>query len=402
LDRLLNDEETKYILSIKEEDVTDSLLKSLFAKMSYASPARFNTNDYFMLPAKHAGNNKEGHTTIGLYILNIFLIQPHYNKLFGYVNRPVTGPVLEEIEEAIAKALYTDQIDTHSNADFFNRLQWLGGSDICTIISPSFSNGILKPPAGTAELKAELIEANKEAIAAGDAITGAKIERILVDHAVKQIQDDPGFENFASGAKASLDNNYKTMVLMKGPLASTSTGEYSINFADYNTGIPKSEYVSTSDSAVSGAYARSTAVAVGGYLAKRSHQTLNTVQAGPAGSDCGTDVYLHMYLEAWTKEEYLYRYIKVGKELVLLTEDNYDMHAGTVVNMRSAMFCHMEEPCYCNKCIGEQPYMFGLKKFGLAIARLSNTLLNLNLKMSHSMKVKLSRIDMDKLFHWKN
>lgn len=192
---------------------------------------------------------------------------------------------------------------------------------------------------------------------------------------------------------------------MKGPLANTATGKYQINFSEYNTGISKEEYASTADSAVAGAYARSTAVAVGGYLASRTHQTLNDVEALEKGSDCGSRTYLEIKLPAKFKQEYLYRYIKASDDshdLILLTEENYDQYVNTIVKMRSPMFCHAAEPHYCNKCLGDQPYLFELQQFGLAIARLSNTLLNLQLKCFHAMTVKVSEIDCNNLLHWQN
>ena len=187
---------------------------------------------------------------------------------------------------------------------------------------------------------------------------------------------------------------------MKGPLKNNSTGEYQINLSNFNEGISKQEYASTADSAVAGAFARAEATAVGGYLAKRSNATLNTVTAGGPDTDCKTTEYLDIFLDSFFKQEYLYRYIIVDKKLVLIDEDNFDQYANTNVSLRSPMFCHMPEPYYCAKCCGEQPYKINLLKIGLAASRGANTLLNLNLKKFHDMSIKLSNIEPGNILHF--
>jgi hypothetical protein len=91
-----------------------------------------------------------------------------------------------------------------------------------------------------------------------------------------------------------------------------------------------------------------------------------------------------------------------GKKLVLLTEENFNKYADTVVRMRSPLFCHSPEPYYCNLCCGEEPYMINMRKMGLGIQRMSGTLMNLKLKKFHDMTVKINRIQPESVLHFKD
>ena len=212
MDRLLSAEETAYIISIKEKDICEDLLFNWFARYEVEKPPKFSTNDYFMIPKNTCCDNKNaGYTTIGIYLFNRFIIEPLFVQLFGYLNEPATGPVISGIEETIAKALYNSKIQSDVYADFLDRIQWLGGNGICTIISPSITASLLTAPDGFAEYRDKLVGENKVEIDKGNPIVGVKLEKDLLNYSESKIKDDPGYENFASKSKISLGNHYKTM-----------------------------------------------------------------------------------------------------------------------------------------------------------------------------------------------
>ena len=295
-DKEIVGDELKYILSLKSEDVCSSLLLDFFSKRSPKDDPKYLTNDYFILPKERFNTKRNGYTTIGIYICNLHLIQPNFSKIFGYINKPFDGKTVEFIEDKISNALNYDEITTDQFADYLNRIQWLGGNDIMTLITPSLTPALLKPAPGLAELKAKLFEENKEAVKNGDAIVASKIEKELIDYAENYLKQDEGYENFASKAKVNIGNNYKTINIMKGALMNTVDGKYRVNSSDYNSGIKKEEYSSFADSSVLGVHARAVGVSSGGYLAKKSNQTLNAVSAGPKGSDCGTKKFLKVFI----------------------------------------------------------------------------------------------------------
>jgi hypothetical protein len=391
--RELTHDEVKKILDIDSNDITISLLRNLFARKSLTEPPKFNTDDYFKLPKSRFNTKKEVYTTIGIYIANLHLIVPKFYNIFKYINRPFDGKLVEEIEAKLADFLYNDKISTDDMADYYNRIQWLGGHEALTFLSPSITPALLKAPPGLKEKKERLFKENKKEIEKGNAIVGSHIEKELIKDAINYLKTDPGYENFESKSKININNNYKTMNIMKGPIMHSSTHKYRINSSEYNSGIKKEEYVSLADSSVIGSSARAIKTGEAGYLAKKSNQSLATVIAAPKGSNCNSTEYLEVTIYAKLKNNYIDRYIIDDGLLTLLTKDNIDKYVDKKVQMRSPMFCHYKEPAYCNVCLGDQPYKMGLENFGLAISRISNSLLNLNMKKFHDLTIKPAKIN---------
>lgn len=400
-ERELTPDESAKILAIDSNDITISLITNLFAKKEYDKPPEHCVNDYFKLPKERFGLKRSVYTTIGIYIANLHLIRPRFASIFGYINKPFDGDVLSYVEDKLSDALYYDKITTDDMADYYNRLQWLGGHDKMSFLSPSITSSLLKPPADIIKKKQKLFKEHEAELSddnPNNAVVAAGIESELIKDAENYLKTQDGYENFASKSKINIGNNYKTMNIMKGPLLNSYTGKYKVNKSEYNTGISKDEYASISDSSVLGAHARAINTAKGGYLAKKSNQTLNAVVAGPKGSDCGTTKYIEVFLYPSMKNDYLNRYIIEGGKLVELTVDNIDKYVNTTVKMRSPMYCKMKEPYYCNMCIGNQPYLLGLEHFGLAISRIPNKLLTLSMKKFHDLTVKTTEINPDILF----
>lgn len=403
IERELTDAERNYILSITSDDISMTLITDLFVKTDPSVPARFMVNDYFKLPTDRFNTKKEVYTTIGIYLVNLHLIQPKFSDLFGYINKPFDGSVINMIEDKISDAVYNDKKSTSDLADYYNRIQWLGGNDKMSLLTPTITPALLKPPPGLIEKKKELFEKYKDELSPdnpNNAMVASKIEKELVSDAEKYLKTQDGYENFASKSKINIGNNYKTMNIMKGPLRSTYDGKYRVNESEYNTGITKSEYSSLADSSVLGAYSRAVNTAKGGYQGKLTNQSLSVVKAGPKNSDCGTTKYLKVKIYKSMKNDYLNRYIWDKGKLIELTNDNIDEYIDTEVNMRSPLYCKMAEPCYCNICIGNQPYLLGLESFGLAIQRISNKLTTLSMKKFHDLTVKTKKIDCDTLFEF--
>ena len=401
IDRELTEDERQRILKIDSNDITISFIVDLFAKPSYSDPPKHSPNDYFKLPKERFNLKRDVYTTLGIYIANLHLIRPRFAKIFGYINKPFNGDIVEFIDDKLSNALYYDEITTDDMADYYNRLQWLGGHDKMSFLTPSITSSLLKAPKEILDRKKELFKQHADELRDDNpknALVASAIEKELVGMAEDYLKTQDGYENFASKSKINIRNNYKTMNIMKGPLQNSYTGKYKVNESEYNTGISKKEYASISDSAVIGAHARAINTAKGGYLAKRTNQTLNTLMAGPKGSDCGTKLTIDVFLYPEVKDQYLNRYIVENGKLVELTVDNIDKYVNTTVKMRSAIYCKMTEPCYCNMCLGNQPYLLGLEHFGLAISRIPNKLLNLSMKKFHDLTVKTSKIDQDELF----
>ena len=392
------------ILNLTPDDICISLFKKYFFRTDPNKSPRFEVNDYFRLPTSRFNTKREVWTTIGIYIANLHITQPRFSNILGYINKPFGGGTIKEIENKLSDALYYDKISTDDMADYYNRIQWLGGHDTLSLLTPSITPSLLKPPPGLMEKKNKLFEQHKKELDPSNpdnALVASKIESELIKDAVDYLKTQDGFENFESKSKINIDNNYKTMNIMRGALLNSYTGQYQVNSSEYNTGIKKEEYASTADSAVLGSHARAINTGKSGYLAKKVNQALNAVQAGPKGSDCKTTKTHDVYIYPEMKDAYLNRYIVEGDKLIELVPSNIEKYINTTVHMRSPIYCKMKEPCFCNICLGNQPYLLGLENFGLAINRIPNVLLNMSMKKFHDLTVKAKKIKPSILFDFK-
>jgi hypothetical protein len=395
--RLLTDEEIKEVIVVKQEDITATLLKDWFARKTNQVAPRFSPTDYFLLPENTCAKNLAGYTTLGLYIFNRLIIDTHFSDITGYINVPITGKTLNKMYEYIAQAFFENHVDADQFFELIDSLDWLGGGDIAEITNVSLSNQLFILPPEIKQRRVELFKQYAKEIAAGDVIIGAKIEQELVNMARKWLETLPEWDNFASDAKLNFDNNYKTIMLMKGPVLNTGTGEWEIATSNYDDGISKEEYALFADSAVYGTFQRAKGVALGGYAIKKIIATLQDVATAPDGTDCGTKDYLTITIDPYFKNEFMYMYIVEGSKLVMLTPNNFEQYSGKTVQMRSPMYCKYPSPELCSKCVGEQPYQLNLKTIGLAATKIGSTLRVKRLKAFHNKKVYIYRVGIDDL-----
>ena len=80
--RKINDDEKKYLLSLKPDDITFELLEDLFSDTAEVigdkvnvKKSKFVPSDTFTLEANEYFNKSKIETTVGLFIFNKFLIE---------------------------------------------------------------------------------------------------------------------------------------------------------------------------------------------------------------------------------------------------------------------------------------------------------------------------------------
>ena len=114
-------------------------------------------------------------------------------------------------------------------------------------------------------------------------------------------------------------------------------------------------------------------------------------------SDCGTDKTIDQEITAGNIQNFVYRYIKEGKDLVQITNENKNNYIGKTVKMRSPLFCRgIGNPhVYCSRCFGGQYYITNKENVGLLSSVTSGTVSNLNLQKFHENEVKLTHIDIE-------
>ena len=132
-------------------------------------------------------------------------------------------------------------------------------------------------------------------------------------------------------------------------------------------------------------------------MAKELLAAFQSEVLGDKDTDCGSVRHIEVSLTEKNYKDYLYRYVKTTKGLVMMDNENKSMFIGKTVKMRSPMYCIGvgEQKCLCNKCAGDFYYKLGKKNIGLNASRLASTLSQLNLKKFHENLVKTQQIDID-------
>lgn len=265
----LTNDEKKYFCSLKPEDITFSKLVEWFGNTVSISNGVRNTN------TKHSKFNvcdtvtlypsdwsfikdKNGvKTTLGRIIFNkIFVEGNHFEHIFDFQNKVFKAGDFGKFDATVAAALREDQITTKAMIKYIDTRDWFG-LQLHGVITSSFSPGVLKTPEGVKKMKKKLLEENKEAIEAGDNRVIEKIEKQLIAETQKELADDIGMDLYNSGARGSIGNHLKNILISRGAVANPVTGKYDIITNSLLDGLEKKDIVPHSNTIVTGSYPKS-------------------------------------------------------------------------------------------------------------------------------------------------
>lgn len=398
--RRISEDEKRYLLSLRPEDITYELGMSLFADhvrkvdgKVVEEKSRFEPTDYFQLKAGEYINKTDIETTVGSFIFNKFIIEPLFAEYIDFVNWELTDGGLGKLEGVLSELLLEDKIDTTMFGDYLDRVQWLG-MQFHEPLAASFTMRGLKPLDSVIKRRDELIEENKEALEKGDIMTMSAIEKELVDLAKKEIGDDPSMDLYYSGARGSIPNNYKQLSIVKGPVFNKTIGKYQFIKKSFFEGIDKEDLSAAATNVVNGQYPKSCGTAISGYKAKQVSSLGQAVILRKDVQDCGTKGYVEIVIPPSMKSKFLYRYVIDGGKLVMLDNSNIDNYVGKKVKLRSIMYCGCDSGV-CMTCAGRLFEKLQIDAIGLTTSTLTGALLNLKMKAFHDSSVKVNAIDLD-------
>jgi hypothetical protein len=398
--RRISEEEKRYIMSLRPEDITYELGMSLFADhvrkvdgKIVEEKSRFEPTDYFQLKAGEYINRTDIETTVGTFIFNKFIIEPLFTAHVDYVNWELTDGGLGKLEGILSELLLEDKIDTTMFGDYLDRVQWLG-MQFHEPLAASFTMRGLKPLESVVKRREELIEENKEALEKGDIMTMSAIEKELVELAKKEISDDPSMDLYYSGARGSIPNNYKQLSIVKGPVFNKTIGKYQFIKKSFFEGLDKEDLAAAATNVINGQYPKSCGTAISGYKAKQVSSLGQAVILRKDVQDCGTKGYVEIVIPPSMKSKFLYRYVIDGGKPVLLDNNNIDNYVGKKVKLRSIMYCGCDSGV-CMTCAGRLFEKLQIDAIGLTTSTLTGALLNLKMKAFHDSSVKVNAIDLD-------
>ena len=396
----LPEHEKKYLLSLNPDDITFSLLVNLFSDTSEMKDGKMIVKPSRMEPywecslekGEYFNKTKIERTTAGQIIYNKIIVERELQEILGYINYPISGGALKDLEERLAVALKEDKITVETFAKYLDRAQWLG-MQFHPVLTTSFTMNTLKPNKKVVETRSKLLKQYKDELERHEVSASVKIEKELLSVAEKELKGDPGLLLYESGAKGSFGNNFKNISVMKGPMYNPAKGHFDTIESNFMEGIKKTELSNYGTAIITGAYPKAIGTGTSGYFSKQILATLQSVVLDEKGTDCHSKATVPIKLTESMRKDFIDRYIVENGKLVILNEENYSKYVGRTVNLRTRMFCVNDK--VCNVCAGDSYYKLGITNIGLTGSRVASTLLNMSMKKFHDATTKMSEIDLD-------
>ena len=261
----LTKEEKDYFLSLKKEDFTFSNLVSWFGntvdlrdgdKHKQANHSKFNPCDTLTLSHEDFSIIKEKEpikTTLGRLIFHKILVEGlHFEHIFNYMNKVFLAKDFKAFDANIANALKEDIITVDQMVEYIDTRDWFG-LQLHGVITSSFTPGVVKLPESVKELRKKLFDENKEAIKNGDSRVMENIENTLIAATKKELAGDIGMDLYNSGARGSVNNHLKNILITRGAVRNPVTKEYDIIENSLMDGLTKKDIPTHSNMIIAGA-----------------------------------------------------------------------------------------------------------------------------------------------------
>lgn len=256
----VTDQQKKELLALRQDDLSVSLISKLFGKTTSKKDGKFvvrepvyNIRAEMHLDAGEYINKEAVDTTVGSFLFNKLMIEGMVDIIIpnGYYNEVIDKKGFGKLQNMISDAVMMKKLPVNPNLINWLKHYEFYGMKICTIFSPSYSEGLLRQNSEVVKRKKELL-ASKEIKTPVDM---ANVEDQLVADSRKILKNDTGMTLFDSGARGSFDNDYKNMNLMLGPVVKPgSDGEFHMVKSNYIEGLQKEDIVAFGDLSVASSF----------------------------------------------------------------------------------------------------------------------------------------------------
>ena len=395
------------ILKAEINDITKSFIEGMFSAYHDRATgtfkeAPFNPTDKIKLtPSEYKWIKGESiDTTLGRLVMNRYMLErTGLIQFIGYWNNPLDKKSLGKLDSAVVNLVILDKIDIDTYGEYIDSRDRLGFW-VTSYTSVSISAGLIRPMPDVEKRKAEILKERSADINSEDAVTQIiavnDMEKELMGMVRKNLQNDPGYDMYASG-DGNLDNNYKTINVMRGAVFNNITKRYDVVESSLMNGIKKKDIAAFSNSVLAGAYPSAIGTAEAGYMSKIIMTLLQSEHLDPdPNSDCGTTKTIPITITENNKRYMLYRNFNIAGKTVMTTIENIDKFVGQTVRMYSPMCCTHD--AICGKCAGLVFHNLGVTNIGLLTSDITDKLLNLKLKSKHDLSQNAGIISANHIF----
>lgn len=292
-------------------------------------------------------------TRVGTLFVNYYCLGSVFKRRIPYQDGSISISKLESIvasklidrkphEPIIPEAIYPEEAKLFSSA-----CTSLGG--FATIANPSATKYTMVPTPGIQELRAKLLEQNKDKL--HDPAVIAAIEKELVEYdKAFQAQDPEG--GFYINAKAFNVSRKKLYVMHGLEQPEVSDGKTTLITNSLSEGWDPTKLPAMIDSLRDGSYNRGAMTALGGEAVKFIFRIFATTKI--TEEDCKSTLGIPTLLTKENSKTYMGNtIILANKTQVKLNEKNISSYIGKQVLVRSPGFCKTGNANFCMACLGE-------------------------------------------------
>ena len=394
------------ILSVDVNDITKTFIEDMFAayhdkatnefKQANFAPTEIITlthNDYKWVKDKVE-------TTTGMLLFNRYILErTNIIEHLGYWNKPIDRSGLSALTAEVNNLAIMDKITIQQLGDYIDSRDRLGFW-CAAFLSVALTPSLIRPMENVNKRKAELFKQYEADIKSDNPVTQTmavnKIEKELMGIVRENLKNDSGYDLYRSG-DGNLDNNYKTINVMRGSVFNNSTKKYDVVESSLIDGVKKKDITAFANSVVAAAYPSAVGTADAGYMAKIILALLQSEHIDPnPNSDCGTESTIPLTVTKKNKKYVLFRYINDNGKRVLTDLHNIDNYIGKTIQLYSPQCC--ERDAICGKCAGRVFHNLGVTNVGLLVTQITQKILNLKLKSKHDLSQNAGIIPKEYLF----
>jgi len=394
------------ILNADIKDITKTFIEDMFAAYHDKETGEFHqanfdpTDEIVLTKNDYQWVNGKVDTTLGMLIFNRYILErPGIIQYLGYWNTPIDAKGLKTLNAEINNLAILDKTTINQLGDYIDSRDRLGFW-CAAFLSVSISPALVRPMNNVNQRKAELFKQYQADLNSDNPVTQImtvnKIQDELMGIVRGNLKDDPGYDLYRSG-DGNLDNNYKTINVMRGAVYNNSTKKYDVVENSLMNGIKKKDITAFANSVLAAAYPSAVGTADAGYMAKIILALLQSEHIDPdPDSDCGTTSTIPLTITKKNTKYALFRYINDNGKRVLTDLHNINNYIGKTVQLYSPQCC--EHDAICGKCAGRVFHNLGVTNVGLLVTQVTQKILNLKLKAKHDLSQNAGVIPEEYLF----
>ena len=383
------------LLSTPIEQINKAFIEDMFASYHDRESGTFKQSNFdcnahiTLTPEEYPYVVAPTETSLGMLLFNRAVLEKtHVIQVTKYWNTPLSAKGMEAFETMLAQFVIADLITTQDQANVIDTRDHLAAW-ICCYIGTAVSSSLLMPMANVNKRKEELFKQHANDVNSNDPVKQIlatnEIEKELVGMVKNNLKEAGEVNDLFNSGVYNLDNNYKTINVMRGAVFNDITQKYDVVESSLMDGINRKDIPAFANSVVAGAYPSAVGTADAGYMSKQMMALLQSEELDPnPKSDCGTKSTIPLLIDKSTAKFVLQRNIQDGSKIVTLTTKNIDSYMGKTVRLYSPTCCTHDR--ICAKCAGPLFYNLGnVTRVGLLCTQFTDKILNIKLKSKHNL-----------------